>query len=127
MPHRNPSAAFAFDSYVKRKSMLSTVGNGCSTIPIKVCRLKGTSIQLIIPLNLLSFKSAPAESGHASLFPGRGSQMAENHLVCVASTDKSHFMPDEDQASNLPNEFWCAALVAIQSDLQAVIGIYQIL
>jgi hypothetical protein len=30
-----------------------------------------------------------------SLFPGRGSQMAENRLICVASTNKSHFLPDE--------------------------------
>jgi hypothetical protein len=30
-----------------------------------------------------------------SPFPGRGSQMAENRLICVASTNKSHFLPDE--------------------------------
>jgi hypothetical protein len=30
-----------------------------------------------------------------SPFPGRGSQTAKNRLICMASTNKSHFLPDE--------------------------------
>jgi hypothetical protein len=35
------------------------------------------------------------DSATMSLFPGRGIQMAENRLICVASTNKSHFVSDE--------------------------------
>jgi hypothetical protein len=47
-------------------------------------------------LPLLSMKREQLNrSATMSLFPSRGSQMAENRLICVASTNKSHFLPDE--------------------------------
>jgi hypothetical protein len=47
-------------------------------------------------LPLLSIKRKQLNDGATVfLFPRRGSQMAENRLICVASTNKSHFLPDE--------------------------------